>query len=134
VRIPIRPRQEGFTLIELILTASILAIASVSMVTLFISAEALNRQARNLTVAGQLAHEKLESQRNTLYNGLTVGTSNFTSSLPSSLTAPRSGTVTITEVEPDGLKQVDVLISWTDGGKTKRVQSSTLIAKRGINR
>jgi prepilin-type N-terminal cleavage/methylation domain-containing protein len=129
-----RAPQSGFTLVELVITASILAIASTGMVTLFTSAEALNRQARNLTVAGQLAHEKLENARNTLYNGLSVGTTDFSSSVPEALPAPKTGTVTVIEVDPLGLKRVDVAITWTDSGKTKRVQSSTLVARRGLNR
>lgn len=126
--------QSGFTLIELILTGTILASAVVTMVSLFISVEALNHRARNLTLATQIMQQQMESYRNTGYGSLPVGSNDFSAALPSSLTAPRSGTANITEVDPAGLKQIDVTINYTESGKTKTVESSTLVAIRGIDR
>lgn len=129
--------QAGFTLIETLVALVVIAMSVAAVLTAFIAVESLNRRARNLTIATQAANQQLETYRNTAYAGIPTGANQDLSSLLTpypSLGTPRSALATITEIDPAGLKQVDIAISYTESGKTKNVQVSTLIARRGINR
>jgi prepilin-type N-terminal cleavage/methylation domain-containing protein len=134
-------REAGFSLIELIVTATVLAVAAISLVTVFLTVGALNRRTRSMTLATQAAQKRVEIYRNQAFSTLALGTVDFTSELPASLGAPKSATATISDADPNSdppnpidLKRVDIDISYTDKGVTKKVQVSTLVAKRGINR
>ena len=131
-----RWRESGFTMIELIAAAAFLATLAVTIIEAFIGIETLNRDARNYIIASELAQQELEILRNTPYNNLTVGTTSFASALAAypSLLAPNSATYTITQVDPNGLKQADVAITYTTRSKTKNVQLTTLISYLGIDR
>lgn len=126
--------QDGFTLIELTITSVVLSLVVLSIANLFIAIEDTNRQARNIAIAVQLANEKMENYRNRPYSAMTVGVTDFTTSLPATLHPPRSATSTVTEIDAGGLKRVDIAISYTEHSRTKNIQTSTLLARRGINR
>ncbi len=125
----------GFTLIELIVTAAIVASISVSVTEIFIAAGSTNAQARNLAIATQLAQQKLESDRNAGYSAIPA-TDDFTSTLPSYFGSPKSAAANFSDLSPadPGLKLLQVSISYNDRGKTKNVQASTLVAQKGIDR
>jgi prepilin-type N-terminal cleavage/methylation domain-containing protein len=126
--------ESGFTLVELIVTATLVAIFVVAVIQMFISIDNINRQSRNLALATQLAQRHMESYRNTGYASIPVSpVDDFTSQMPSNLASPRSATATITEVN-DGLKRVDIAIYYNEGSKRKNVNISTLIAAQGIDK
>lgn len=127
--------SDGFTLVELVVTAVFISITLVAIINIFIFTGKLNKQARNLAVATALAEKKLEIYRDAGFNALPLGTpaETFTASLPASLGSPKSAVANISSPQA-GLKQVDVMISYTDDKKTKKVQVSTYMAQRGINR
>jgi type II secretory pathway pseudopilin PulG len=128
-------RQDGFTLVELVITASFVAVASAAIIGVFITVGKLNKQARNMSTVTAIAEGKIENYRNAGYTAATVGSpaETFTSTLPSNLGSPKSAVVNVT-TPSTGLKQVDVVITYTDDGKLKKVQLSTLIGQRGIDR
>jgi Tfp pilus assembly protein PilV len=131
------PWQRGFSLIELVVTAAFMGIIVVAVVGLFIGLRQINRTANNYTIATQVAQQLVEQYRNTPYASIAVGTTNVTSSALSpypSLLSPRSATVTVTQVNASGIKQVDVAISYKDRVGTKNVQFSTQVANKGLNR
>jgi prepilin-type N-terminal cleavage/methylation domain-containing protein len=131
-----RQGQAGFTLLELIITASVAAIIVIVVIEGFISVEQINRNARNLTIATQLAQQQMEQVRNTPYNNIATGTSDISSILSPypSLENPRTATQTVTVLDASGLKQVDIAISYTIYRRTKHVQVSTQVASVGINK
>ncbi len=106
VSFPYLSKESGFTLVELIVTATFVAVASTAIVGIFITIERLNRESRNLTIATQIAQQKLEDLRNTNYTSITTSppSQNFTSKLPLNFGSPKSATVTITETSL-GLKK-----------------------------
>lgn len=99
------------------------------------SIKAINFAANNLTIATEAAQQQLELYRNTPYNQIAVGTQNISSSLNAypSLKNPRTATATVTQVDPNGIKQIDIAISYTGAGGAKRVQVSTQVANKGLN-
>jgi type II secretory pathway pseudopilin PulG len=128
-------RQDGFTLVELVVTATFVAMASAAIIGVFITVGKMNKQSRNLAVVAALAEGKLESYRNAGYTAAATGSPSetFTSQLPANLGSPKSAIVNV-NTPSTGLKQIDVVITYTDDGKQKKVQLSTLMAQRGINR
>ncbi|HSX14587.1 MAG TPA: prepilin-type N-terminal cleavage/methylation domain-containing protein [Candidatus Saccharimonadales bacterium] len=128
--------QAGFTLLELIITATVAAIIIVVVIEGFTGIEQLNRTARNVTIATQLAQQQMEQIRNTPYNNIAIGTTDISSILTPypSLGNPRSATQIVTTLDAAGLKQVDINISYTIYHRTKRVQVSTEVANIGVNK
>lgn len=128
--------QRGFTLIELIITATVLAIIVVAVGGMLDSIGAINRSANQLTIATGIAQQQLERYRNIPYNDINVGTVDLSSALAPypSLHSPRSATATVTQVDPNGLKEVEIDISYTGSGGTKNVQVATEISYKGINK
>lgn len=131
-----RSHQAGFTFLELIITTSIIGIVVVIVIEGFIGIGQINRNARNLTIATQLAQQQMEQVRNTPYNNIAAGTTDISSILGPypSLENPRSATQTVSVIDANGLKQVDIAISYTVFNRTKHVQLSTQVASVGINR
>ena len=127
--------ERGFTMVELVVTATYVAVASASIIGIFIAVSRLNTAAKNQTRATALAQQKLETYRDAGYNAIPAGSpaETFTNSMPSGLGSPKSAVTNVTVIQP-GLKKVDVVISYTDYGRAKIVTLSTLMAERGINR
>lgn len=127
--------QRGFTLVELVVTATLVAVASMAIIGIFITIGTLNRQSRNLAVATAIAEQKVETYRDAGYAAIPVGNpgEDFSSMLPTNFGNPKSAVANVTVVSP-GLKRVDILINYTEGGTPKKVQTTTLMAERGINR
>ncbi len=132
-----RTREEnGFTLLELVVSAAVMSVIILAIYGFFVEVRDINRFANNLVIANELAQQKIEEYRNIAYNNITTGTQNLSSILTTypSLRSPRSATAVITEIQPNGYKEIDLTISYTDKGGTKTVAVSTLIASRGINK
>jgi type II secretory pathway pseudopilin PulG len=129
-------RQAGFTMLELVITASVAATIILVVIEGFTDIGKLNRTARNITIATQIAQQEMEKVRNTPYSNIATGTTDISSQLTPypSLEAPRSATKTVTVIDANGLKKVDIAISYTIYHRTKQVQLSTEISNIGINR
>src|SRR5690348_13893192 len=101
--------EHGFTLIELVVAAAFMGIVIVALNELFIAVRQVNREANNYTIATEVAQQLVEQYRNSPYSSINTGTVDDTASAlgayPSLLT-PRSATATITQVDPNGLKQL----------------------------
>lgn len=80
----IRP-QDGFTLLETIITAVVLAIGIVAVLALLDTNNNLSRQSKNLQAATKFAQSQLDYYRSLGYSALSAGTTDVTSSMPSSL-------------------------------------------------
>jgi type II secretory pathway pseudopilin PulG len=133
----IKRAGSGFTLIELVVTTAFLGIVVVAISSLFIGLRQINKTADSFTTASQVAQQIMEKYRNTPYSSITVGTTDVTATelagYPTLLT-PRSATVTVTEVDVTGLKQLEVAITYKDRTGIKHVELSTLISYKGINK
>lgn len=130
--------EAGFTLIELVVASVAFSMMAVAILTAFTSIEVLNRRARNITIATQAAQQQMETYRGTPFVNLPVaGTHNVTSTLLGpydSLGDPREATVVVTDTQPGALKRIDINIYYTESGKRKDIQLSTLMTIRGLNK
>jgi type II secretory pathway pseudopilin PulG len=128
-------KSGGFTIIEVIVTATFVATVLIAISGVFIMVGKLNRQSRNLAIATALAEQKLEVYRNDAFSSIPVGSpaETFTASLPANFGSPKSAVVNVTTVSA-GLEQVDIKIAYTEEGTPKNVQVTTLIAEQGLNK
>ncbi|HSH31779.1 MAG TPA: type II secretion system protein [Candidatus Saccharimonadales bacterium] len=135
MKLPPLREESGFTLVELIITATFVAIALVAIVEAFVTVDKLNRQARNLAIATQLAQQKVESSRNLGYAAIPAS-EDFSSTLPANFGSPKQATTEFADLTPaePGLKRLNIVIYYHEGSVRKDVQVSTLVAERGINR
>lgn len=130
------PHRQGFTLVEQLVAATVMLVVFIAVTQAFIGIGIVNGRSDAQTEAVELMQQKLEVLRNTPYNDLAVGTTDFSSEMEPfvGLQEPRSATVTVTEVTPSTLKRVDISLSYTQSGRTRSVGTTTLIGLRGINR
>lgn len=129
-------KRSGFTLIEQLVAATVMLVVFIAVTQAFIGIGVVNNRSNAQTQAVELMQQKLEVLRNTPYNNLPVGTTDFTTEMDTfdSLKSPRTATITVTEVTPSILKRVDISLSYTQSGRTRTVGTTTLIGLRGINR
>jgi len=126
-------REAGFTIVELVVTITLITIVAGSITELFVSTQRVQLQTSYLDTASHAAQTEIESLRNSSYNNLTPGVNiDFTSSLPSNLP---SGTGTVVVTQPsDGLRRVDVTVTYRYTNVTKTVELSSLIGVIGITK
>jgi len=126
-------REDGFTIPEIIVTIMLIGLATTAVYTMFNTVQVIQKKSAYLESATRAAQQEVESLRNNNYNSLTPGsTIDFTSSLPLDLPSNKTGTVAVTE-PIDGLKRVDVTVTYTYGQQTKSVVLSSLIGIIGIS-
>lgn len=124
--------QAGLTLIEIVMTIMVIGIAAVSIVTLMTTMQQIQTQTRHLESAVYAAQTEVESLRNMNYSNLDPGsTIDFSDELPNDLPRGSTGTVTISE-PVNGLRRVDVAVSYPIQDNTRTVRVSSLIGVLGI--
>lgn len=125
-------KESGFTIIELLVTISIMSLMIIGIVNLYILIESSQRRSYHLEIATRAGEAQIESLRNSQYGNLeTDSTIDFSDQLPTDLPEPRNGSVYVSEPE-DGLKRVDISITYREGNGTKTVKQSSLIGIVGI--
>lgn len=126
-------KQTGFTIVEIMVTIVFLGFVVAAITQLYLSVQRIQEQTSWVQSASHAAQTEVESLRNTNYNGLTAGQNiDFSSQLPTTLPAPRSGSVAVSEPQT-GLKRVDVTVSYSDHGSQHSVKLTSLIGVIGIS-
>lgn len=124
--------EGGFTLVELLVTIIVLGIVITSLGGLYYLMQITEVQSQHYDLAVRAARTEIEDLRNNGYASLTPGSNiNFTSSLPSVLPPGKSGTASISQ-PADGLRRVDVTITYTDYGKPQTIELSSDIGIVGL--
>jgi prepilin-type N-terminal cleavage/methylation domain-containing protein len=124
--------QDGFTLIELIVTITVLGIVIAGLGGLYYAMQVAEVQSQHYDIAVRAARTEIEQLRNSGYSALTPGTNiDFTSSLPAAIPLGKHGTVAVSQPASD-LRQVDVTITYTDYGKSQTVTLSSDIGVIGL--
>jgi type IV pilus assembly protein PilV len=118
--------EDGFTLIELMITLVILSIGLVALAGLQVSAIKGNTFSKRMTAAVSIANQKLEQIKDTAYaNILSEASTQITQS---DMTFTRQ--VTVTNNTPlANTKTVNVTVTWSDGSTTRSVPIITIISQ-----
>lgn len=125
-------REQGFTLVELLISIAVISMATLGVASLFYTIQYTQRQSMYFDTANRSAQRQIEVLRNSSYNNLEDGEIiDFTSDLPDILPGDKSGTVVVSEPTA-GLKRVDVNVTFYDHGRKREVQTSSLIGVIGI--
>jgi prepilin-type N-terminal cleavage/methylation domain-containing protein len=130
----VRKPHGGFTLLETMLTVVVLGLAVTVIAGLYYEMQQLQGKSQHLDLATRAAQTEIEVLRNNSYNSLTPGsTINFTSNLHSGLPPDKKGEVKISQ-PTDGLRRVDVTITYHDGSTPEKVKLSSTIGVIGIGK
>ncbi len=121
--------HKGFSLVELLLAAVILAFVLTGLLALFISCIFLNDTNRNTTIAISHAQFAMEEVKNTTFTSITGATWNSTAIASKGLTPLNSETIVIGVSGTDTL-DIAVTVNWKDRGTRDRTISlETLISE-----
>jgi len=125
--------QSGFTIPELMVAIVFMGFAFIAIASLYLDIQRVQEQTGYIQIASHAAQTEIESLRNSNYNSLDDGQNiDFSSTLPTTLPGPRTGTVAVTS-PMTGLKRVDVTVQYTDHGSTHQVELTSLIGVIGIS-
>jgi prepilin-type N-terminal cleavage/methylation domain-containing protein len=124
-------KQTGFTIPELIVTLTLLAIAVPALAGFISTLSAVNDRARDMATIQGLVENKIESLRSVSFSGLSDGTVTFTSELASTIASPRSASYTISTLNA-ALKQIDVTVSFNDHGTPRTLSYRTYMGELGV--
>ena len=128
--------ERGFTVIEFVVASVFIGIVVLALYSMFLGIKEVDRTTNDYTTATSVAQQLMEEERDIPYSGLTVGTTNDTTTALTpypNLLSPRSATVAITTVNAAGIKQVDVTVSWTDRTGYKTVHMTTQVSDIGLS-
>ncbi len=124
-------KSAGFTLVELVVSITVIGIVITSVISLFLTVQSTQRRTVYVEGATRASQREMESLRNNNFNNLTAGqTIDFTSKLPVDL-PKRKGTVLVSEPSP-GLKRIDITVEYYEGTDRQEVKLSSLVGILGI--
>jgi type IV pilus assembly protein PilV len=118
--------EDGFSLIELMITLVILSIGLVALAGLQVSAIKGNAFSKRMTAAVSIANQKLEQIKDTAYANILSESS--TQITQSNMSFTRQ--VTVTNNSPlANTKTVNVTVTWSDGSNSHSVPITTIISE-----
>ena len=125
------PNNEGFSIVELILSITIGVLFITSLTQITNNYVSLGQKSRNVILSNSYVEGKVETLRNIGYNGINVGTTDLSSELPAQLPTPRSANMTISSPS-SGLKQASISVTYNDKGKTQTYSYTTYIGELSV--
>ena len=120
--------ENAFTLIEVLLAISIMAIGLLGLAALQATATNGNALAKKNSLAVSLAEDRIEEYKYTPYDDIPAGVQTETN-LPVSAIYTRTTTVVNDTPIPD-TKTVTVEVSWKNG--SKKVSFTSIISRNGV--
>jgi Tfp pilus assembly protein PilV len=127
-----RKSRSGFGIVEVVVAIALLGALSLALTGIFRGILYIQSSAMYQKSATLAAQREVETLRNSSFNDLTAGsTITFTSELPAELPSPKTGTVAVSS-PAEGLKRIDVTVSYRHAGADKQVKVSSTIGILGI--
>lgn len=123
--------NDGFTIVEILVSIAVAGVVIISLSQVVTTYVHLAQRGRYLNLANAYVEAKVEALRNLGFNSLSPGTTNLTSELSTQLPPTRSASMTVGN-PVDGLKQVDITVSYPDQGKTQTLSYTTYIGELGV--
>ena len=114
------------------MTIIVAGVLFTAVIALYSSVLIVQAQTQNLETATRAAHRQVEALRNLQYGSLEEGQDiDFSDDLPAKLPDGSTGIVEVTDAQ-QGLKRVDVTVTYPDGSASRTVTVSSLIGIIGI--
>ena len=134
-----KKKEEGFTLIEVLVTMMILSGVLTALLSCFIYGLNVISRMKQTAIATQVIQEQLEDIRDKTYDEVvSLGTSFDNTRLDqlsnTSGCEEASGGLTVEDSEGDDIKKVTVTVQWTYRGRAQREDLVTFITRDGINK
>lgn len=128
--------EKGVSLIELVLVVIAVAVLAILVASLPASITSI-RNSGNTSLAKEIASKELDLLRKTQYDSLPNGNNSFSDSkLSGLLSGAASYEIADCPVSVctsgELAKQVKVTVGWSESGKTKTVELTTLVSKGGL--
>ncbi len=133
--------QEGFSVVELLITLIIIGTAFGAFMIIFTSIQSINKKGLDISSANSLAFAKSQEYENKSFAAITatspagtlVEVEDFSSSLPTTLASPRVGKVYV-NTSSATLKQVVVNVTFGSGSEQRQIQYADFIQAKGLGR
>ena len=126
-------REDGFTLIEVLVTIMILAVVLIALFSCFIYGFTVISRVRQASIATQCLQEELELIRNMPFDDILSLDSSFTNeSLP--LLEDSSGILSLEDSGGNDIKKLTVSVIWSYKGRQIRRDIVTFVTRKGINK
>ncbi len=126
-------REDGFTLIEVLVTIMVLAIVLIALFSCFLYGFTVISRVKQASIATQCIQEELELIRNMPFDDILSLDSSFENeSLP--LLEDSSGILSLEDSGGDDIKKLTVSVIWSYNGRQLRRDIVTFVTRKGINR
>lgn len=123
--------QKGFTIIELLVAIAVMGFSIPAVAIALRNLTGVNNRARDLALANIIISNKAEQIRSSGFNSLTVGTTDFSSELPSALAKPRNASYVV-DIPTSGIANVTLTISYKDYNRTRTLTYKTIVSELGV--
>jgi len=126
-------RNDGFTLIEVLVTLLILTVVLTALLSCFIQGFDILTRMKQMTIATQSIQKELESIRSLPYSDILSLDDTFTNDNLTYL-ENSSGIINLEDSVGSEIKKLTVSLTWTYRGRQLRKEVVTYITKKGINK
>jgi len=128
-----RKKDEGFSLIEVLIAMTILGIMSMTLIAVLVHGFNLLSRTKQINLATQVCQEQVELIRNKPFDSIlnlgTTYTNDKLTSLPDG-----QGTQALESSVGADIRKLTVSVSWSFRGQTMRKDVVTLITRSGIDK
>ncbi len=132
-------KEEGFTLIEVLVTMVILSGVLTALLSCFIYGLNIISRMKQTAIATQIIQEQLEDIRDKTYDEIVSLETSFSNDRIDQLSTSSgcedaSGGVAVESSEGDDIKKITVTVQWTYRGRAQSEDLVTFITREGINK
>jgi len=133
-------KEEGFTLIEVLITVGIMVGSLIALLSCFIYGFEIISTMKQKTIATRSIQKELEEVRDLTYEEVLALSSSFTHEGFKDLNnlvgcSEASGTRTVEDTGiGDDIRRLTITVQWTYRGRTMQKDVATFITREGINK
>ncbi|TET77527.1 MAG: prepilin-type N-terminal cleavage/methylation domain-containing protein [Candidatus Cloacimonadota bacterium] len=128
-----KKREDGFTLIEVLVTIMVLAVVLIALFSCFLYGFTVISRMRQTAIVTQCIQEELELIRNMPFNNILSLDSSFENE-SLSLLEDSSGILSLEDSGGDDIKKLTVSVIWSYNGRQMRRDIVTFVTRKGINK
>lgn len=121
-------KQQGFTIIEVVVVIAVFAISMSTLVMLMSSIQVAQRNAYYMSIATHAARAEVERLRSSGYSSIQAGNTYPFSQVPGALPPGSTGSIVVsTPANAPTSKQVDATVTYSIGTLSKQVTISAYV-------